>query len=73
MGALIAPSKTPRSIVDRVYNEVKTALATPEVQEQMKKLFFEPVGNSPDEFAAALRDEETRWSEIIDRAGLRKK
>jgi tripartite-type tricarboxylate transporter receptor subunit TctC len=72
-GALIAPSRTPQPIVDKIYNEVKAALATPEVQEQMKKLLFEPVGSSPDEFAAVLLDEETRWSKVIDKAGLRKK
>ena len=71
--ALIAPARTPKPIVDKVHAEVKAILATPEVQEQMKKLLFEPVGNSPDEFAAVLHDEETRWSKVIDKAGLRKK
>jgi tripartite-type tricarboxylate transporter receptor subunit TctC len=52
---------------------VKAALATPEMQEQMKKMMFEPVGNSPDEFAQVLRDEEARWTKVVDKAGLRKK
>jgi tripartite-type tricarboxylate transporter receptor subunit TctC len=72
-GALIAPARTPKPIIDQIFNEVKAVLATPEVQEQMKKLLFEPVGNSPEEFAAVLRDEEARWSKVIDKAGLRKK
>jgi tripartite-type tricarboxylate transporter receptor subunit TctC len=72
-GALIAPAQTPRPIVDKIYNEVKATLATPEAQEQMKKLFFEPVGSSPNEFAALLRDEETRWSKVIAKTGLMKK
>jgi tripartite-type tricarboxylate transporter receptor subunit TctC len=70
--ALVAPGRTPKPIVERIHAEVKAGLSTPEVQEQMKKLLFEPVGNSPDEFAAVLREEEARWSKVIDKAGLRK-
>jgi len=71
--ALVAPAKTPQPIIDKLYAETKAALATPELREQMTKLLFEPVGNSPSEFAQVLRDEETRWSAVLDKAGLRKK
>jgi tripartite-type tricarboxylate transporter receptor subunit TctC len=71
--AMIAPARTPKPVIDQIYNEVKAVLAMPEVQEQMKRLLFDPVGNSPEEFAAVLRDEEARWSKVIDKAGLRKK
>jgi tripartite-type tricarboxylate transporter receptor subunit TctC len=70
--ALIAPGKTPRPIIDRLYAEVKAILATPEAREQMAKLSFQPVGNSPAEFAAILRAEEVRWARVVERAGLRK-
>jgi tripartite-type tricarboxylate transporter receptor subunit TctC len=71
--ALIAPGKTPKPMIDKIASEVKAALATPEMQAQMKKMMFEPVGNSPDEFAKVLRDEEARWTKVVDKAGLRKK
>jgi tripartite-type tricarboxylate transporter receptor subunit TctC len=71
--ALIAPAKTPQPVVDKLAAEVKAALATPELKEQMTKLLFEPVGNTPAEFAAVLRDEEKRWTAVLDKAGLRKK
>src|SRR5215470_8135153 len=71
--ALVAPARTPQAIVDKLYAETKAALATPELREQMAKLLFEPVGNSPSDFAKVLRDEETRWSAVLDKAGLRKK
>jgi tripartite-type tricarboxylate transporter receptor subunit TctC len=71
--ALVAPAKTPQAIVDKLYAETRAALATPELKEQMTKLLFEPVGNSPSEFAQVLRDEETRWAAVLDKAGLRKK
>jgi tripartite-type tricarboxylate transporter receptor subunit TctC len=71
--ALIAPGKTPKPLVDKINAEVRAALATPEMQEQMKRMMFEPVGNTADAFAAVLRDEEVRWSKVVDKAGLRKK
>lgn len=70
---LIAPAKTPSAIVERLYTEVKATLGKPEVQEQLHRVSFEPVGNTPEEFAAVLRDEEVRWSVVIDKIGLRRK
>jgi len=71
--ALVAPGKTPKPVIGKIASEVRAILATPEMQEQMKKLLFEPVANTPAEFAAVLRDEEARWAKVVDRAGLRKK
>jgi tripartite-type tricarboxylate transporter receptor subunit TctC len=70
---LVAPAKTPQAIIDRLYAEVKTALATPEAQEQMKRLSFEPVVSTPAAFAAKLREEEGRWGLVVDKLGMRKK
>jgi tripartite-type tricarboxylate transporter receptor subunit TctC len=70
--ALVAPAKTPPAIIERVYREVKAILAQPETRDQVNKLSFQSVGNSPAEFAAVLRDEEARWAKVVERAGLRK-
>jgi tripartite-type tricarboxylate transporter receptor subunit TctC len=70
--ALIAPAKTPAAVTGRVYAEVKAILAMPEAREQMAKLSFQPVGNTPAEFAAVLRAEEVRWAKVVERAGLKK-
>ncbi len=71
--ALIAPSKTSPSIIAKLNAEVKTAMSTPEMQEQMKKLSFQPVLNSPAEFAQVLVAEERRWTPVVTKAGLLKK
>jgi tripartite-type tricarboxylate transporter receptor subunit TctC len=70
--ALIAPAKTPPAITGRVYAEVKAILGTAEAREQMAKLSFQPVGNTPVEFEAVLRAEEARWAKVVERAGLKK-
>jgi tripartite-type tricarboxylate transporter receptor subunit TctC len=70
--ALVAPARTPAAIIERIHREVKAILALPETREQVNKLAFQPVGNSPAEFAAVLREEEARWAKVVERAGLRK-
>ena len=71
--AMVAPAATPDAIVDRLYKEVKEALESVEVKEQMKKFGFEPVGIPPAEFAKRIEEEEKRWAKVVDAAGLRAK
>jgi tripartite-type tricarboxylate transporter receptor subunit TctC len=71
--ALVAPARTPDAVIERLYKEVKEALETAEVKEQMTKFGFEPVGITPAEFAKRIEEEEKRWSKVIDAAGLRAK
>jgi tripartite-type tricarboxylate transporter receptor subunit TctC len=71
--ALIAPGRTPAAIVQKLNAEVKAVLGTPEVREQMLKLSFQPVLNTPAEFAAVLAAEEKRWRPVVEKAGLLKK
>jgi tripartite-type tricarboxylate transporter receptor subunit TctC len=71
--AMVAPAGTPDAVIDRLYKEVKQALDSPEVKEQMTKFGFEPVGITPAEFAKRIEEEEKRWSKVVDAAGLRAK
>jgi tripartite-type tricarboxylate transporter receptor subunit TctC len=71
--ALVAPARTPDAVIERLYREVKDALGTAGVKEQMTKFGFEPVGISPAEFAQRIEEEEKRWSKVVDAAGLRAK
>ena len=71
--ALVAPARTPDAVIDRLYKEVKAALESAEVKEQMTKFGFEPVGISPAEFAKRIEEEEKRWSKVVDAVGLRAK
>lgn len=71
--ALIAPGKTPPAIIQKLNAEVKAALSAPEVREQMLKLSFQPVLNTPAEFTAVLAAEEKRWRPVVEKAGLAKK
>ena len=71
--AMVAPAGTPDAIIDKLYKEVKIALDSAEVKEQMAKFGFQPVGITPAEFKTRLEEEEKRWAKVVDGAGLRAK
>ena len=62
---LLAPTGTPREIVDKVYRDSAKILASDEFRARLEKLAMVPVGNSPADFAAAIRDESAHWAKII--------
>jgi tripartite-type tricarboxylate transporter receptor subunit TctC len=68
---LLAPSGTPKPIVERLHGEIIKALSTPELKERMAKLGAEVVGLGPDEFARYLRQEIPKWADVVKRAGVK--
>lgn len=67
----VAPAGTPSEIVNRLNLEIKTALSSPEVRERALAAGAEPLANSPQEFAAFIRAETRKWSEVIKAAGVK--
>jgi tripartite-type tricarboxylate transporter receptor subunit TctC len=53
--ALVAPAKTPAAIVNRLNQEILRVLNNPEVKERFANGGMEVVGNSPEQFAAAMK------------------
>jgi tripartite-type tricarboxylate transporter receptor subunit TctC len=49
---------------------MRAALEVPEVRERVVASGAEPLVDSPAEFAAMIRDETRKWSEVIRRAGV---
>jgi tripartite-type tricarboxylate transporter receptor subunit TctC len=68
---IIAPAGTPREIVDKLYREIKRVVALPDVQEKLGAVGFEPVVNTPDEFAARIKTELTKWQKVVHDAKIR--
>ena len=67
---LLAPGTTPPAIVEQMRGEVVKALAVPEIRERMVNEGAKPVGDTPAEFGKFLREEITRWTKIIQQAGI---
>jgi tripartite-type tricarboxylate transporter receptor subunit TctC len=69
--AVAAPAKTPRDVVAKLNEAVVKALRSPEVRERMSQIGFEVVAGTPEEFGAFMQDEVTRWTQVVNRGGIR--
>jgi tripartite-type tricarboxylate transporter receptor subunit TctC len=69
---LLAPAGTPKPIVTKVHDEVVRILATPEIKERfLTTIGGDPVGNTPEQFAADIKADIARWSKIVKDSGLK--
>ena len=64
------PAGVPQSVADLLYREVVKALADPVIRDQMIATGAEPGGERPEEFAAFIRSELTKWGKVIKDAGI---
>ena len=62
---LFAPAGVSREVVDKLHHASTQVLRMPEVKELLFAQGFEPVGSSPDQFAALLKSELAKWSKLI--------
>jgi tripartite-type tricarboxylate transporter receptor subunit TctC len=68
---IVAPAGTPRPIVDKLNAALREALAAPDTRERMTKDGTEPLPSTPDEYAADIDREETKWSAIVKKSGAK--
>ncbi|HEY5635805.1 MAG TPA: tripartite tricarboxylate transporter substrate binding protein [Burkholderiales bacterium] len=61
---------TPKAVVDRLNQEVVKALNQPDVKQAFVARGLLPVGNSPEQFDAYIRNEMAKWSKVIKEAGI---
>jgi len=69
--ALLAPAKTPSTIISKVYKVATQTLRSPVVTEQLLAQGAEPVANTPDELRRFLRNEIEVWTDVIRQAKIR--
>ncbi len=68
---LVAPAGTAATTISRLHAEVVKALGSPELRGKFADLGIEPIGNTPEEFAAAIASEAPKWAKLIKQAGIR--
>ena len=61
---LLAPAGTPAAVVSRVNAESQKALALPDVTGALRKMGFDAVGGTPEQFAAHIRSEVDRFTKL---------
>jgi len=68
---LLAPARTPATILRKLHLETVKALALPDVRAKLADLGVEGIGNSPDEFAAVIKSEIPKWAKVIKESGMK--
>jgi tripartite-type tricarboxylate transporter receptor subunit TctC len=68
---IVGPPKTPGAIAEKVAAGVAEALRNPEVLRRLSDLSADPLGMSPAETAAFMKQETERWGAVIRSAGVK--
>lgn len=66
-----APKGTPKEAIDWLQREAAKALESPDLKERLIAQGAEPSGITPEEFAAVVRNDLKRWTEVIRAARIR--
>jgi tripartite-type tricarboxylate transporter receptor subunit TctC len=69
--SLLAPARTPATIVGKLHLETVKALALPDVRAKLADLGLERIGNSADQFAAVIKSEIPKWAKVITDSGIK--
>lgn len=67
----LAPSGTPRAIIDKVHTSIAKAISTPELRERFTGEGGDATVRGPQEFAALIRTDLVKWAKVVKDAGLR--
>lgn len=68
---ILAPAGTPDTVVARLNSELVKIMQTPAVNEWLLREGSLPVGNTPQEFAAYLKEEVAKWAKVVKFSGAR--
>jgi len=68
---LLAPAGTPKAIVDKLNAELRKLAGDEEVKKRIASEGGDPLTSSPDEYAADIDREETKWSTLIRKLNLK--
>ena len=68
---VLAPAGTPAPVVARLNDEFRRALATPEMRERLKNMGAEPAPTSPEQFAAFIRAELSKYEKVVKFSGAK--
>jgi tripartite-type tricarboxylate transporter receptor subunit TctC len=70
MQGIFAPAGTPTAIINFLNAEIAKIMSLPEIKAKCAELGFEPIGDTPAEFAAYIRTEVEKWDRVIKDAKI---
>jgi tripartite-type tricarboxylate transporter receptor subunit TctC len=71
INGIVVAGGTPRELVRRINADFRKLLQQPDTAKRLEELGIEPVGNSPEEFAAFIKSEIERWTRVAKAANVK--
>jgi tripartite-type tricarboxylate transporter receptor subunit TctC len=68
---VIAPTGTPRPIVDKLNAAINRAIASQAFRQRFAAIGDEPAGGTPEEFAQTIAKDSAKWAEVVARSGAK--
>lgn len=67
---LVAPAKTPKTVVDAVARGVAAAAQQSKFIAQLANLGADPIGSTPERFAATIKADIAQWGQVVRQANI---
>ncbi|WP_342129230.1 tripartite tricarboxylate transporter substrate binding protein [Hydrogenophaga sp. OTU3427] len=67
----LAPAGTPKEVVAKLNAEFNAALKQPDLLKKLGEQGADPVGGTPEQFAALIKDDIVRWGKVVKQSGAR--
>jgi len=68
---VLATAGTPRPVIEKLHSLFITAMKDPETRKRMADFGFEPIGNTPEEFGAFVKEDIARWAKLVKETGAK--
>jgi tripartite-type tricarboxylate transporter receptor subunit TctC len=68
---IVGPARMPKDVTIKLSQEIKHALSRPDMKERFGQQGVEPHGTTPEEFAAFIKSELTKWAKVVKTSGAR--
>jgi tripartite-type tricarboxylate transporter receptor subunit TctC len=68
---MLAPSNTPKPIVNMLSAEILALVESPDIREKLKNLNFEPTPTTPEAFTEIMKADLVRWRRVVKEGNLK--
>ena len=68
---IVAPTGTPKDIIDKVYRDTKKALEASDLKARLYVQGLAPVGNTPEEMGKAMKEETALWARVVKERNIK--